>query len=47
MVHLERSGKEADRCAEALGLPPIVGSPDVRLYDAGDGARLHAALAPR
>jgi len=45
LVHLERSGKEADRRAVALGLPPITWFPDVRLYDAGDGARLHDALA--
>jgi dolichyl-phosphate-mannose-protein mannosyltransferase len=44
MVHLERSGQQAERCAEALGLPPILWSPTVRLYDAGDGARLHQTL---
>jgi hypothetical protein len=44
IAHLQPSGGLARR-AEDLGLRPIVWDPDVRLYDAGDGARLHDALA--
>jgi hypothetical protein len=44
MVHMARSGQDANRRAEALGLPAILWSSNVRLYDAGDGARLHDAL---
>jgi hypothetical protein len=36
---------EVARRAEALGLRRIVWHPEIRLYDAGDGARLHQALA--
>jgi hypothetical protein len=45
MVHLDRSGGDADRRAVTLGLPPILRLSQVRLYDAGDGARLRDALA--
>jgi hypothetical protein len=48
IAHLERAGgvaKDVARRADALGLPRIAGNTDVRLYDAGDGARLHEALA--
>ncbi|HEX3479619.1 MAG TPA: glycosyltransferase family 39 protein [Kofleriaceae bacterium] len=47
LAHLERSGgtgKELARRAEALGLPAILSHPELRLYDAGDGARLRDAL---
>jgi hypothetical protein len=49
LVQVNRSsgaGRDVARRADALGLPRIVGHPDLRLYDAGDGAGLHAALAP-
>jgi hypothetical protein len=49
LVQVNRSsgaGRDVARRADALGLPRIVGYPELRLYDAGDGARLHAALAP-
>jgi hypothetical protein len=48
LAHIMRSGgsgKELARRAEALGLHPIAWHPEVQLYDAGDGARLHDALA--
>jgi hypothetical protein len=48
IAHTLRSdaqGMEVVRRAEALGLPRITWHPEVRLYDAGDGARLHDALA--
>jgi hypothetical protein len=47
LAHVERSGgsgKELARRAEALGLRPIAWHPEVRLYDAGDGAQLRDAL---
>jgi hypothetical protein len=47
LAHVERSGgsgKELARRAEALELRPIAWHPEVRLYDAGDGARLRDAL---
>lgn len=48
LVQLVRSAgaaKDVARRAEALGLRRILWHPDVRLYDAGDGARLREALA--
>lgn len=48
LVHLTRgdgSGRGFARRVDALGLPAIVGDRVLRLYDAGDGARLHDALA--
>jgi hypothetical protein len=47
LVQVNRSngaGRDVARRADALGLPRIIGHPELRLYDAGDGARLHAAL---
>src|SRR6185295_17615777 len=47
IVHLSRSGgvgKDVAHRAEALGLRRIFWRPEVRLYDAEDGARLHEAL---
>jgi len=38
-------GADVARRAEAIGLRRIVWHPDLRLYDAGDGARLREALA--
>jgi hypothetical protein len=38
------TGKELARRAEALGLHPIAWHPEVRLYDAEDGARLRGTL---
>jgi hypothetical protein len=49
LVQVNRSGgagRDVAGRAEALGLPRIVGDAALRLYDAGDGARLHDALAP-
>jgi hypothetical protein len=48
LVQLVRSGgvgKDVARRAEELGLRRILWHPDVRLYDADDGARLREALA--
>jgi hypothetical protein len=45
MIRALGAAREPARLAEELGLPRITWHPDVRLYDAGDGARLHAALA--
>jgi hypothetical protein len=50
IVHTERSngaGRDLGRRAEALGLRPLVWDREIRLYDAGDGARLHDALTTR
>lgn len=47
LVNVRRSserGEELVRRAEALALRRIVSYPKVRLYDAGNGARLHEAL---
>jgi hypothetical protein len=47
-THLSRAGGVARpiaQTADVLALPAIVWHPELRLYDAGDGARLHAALA--
>jgi hypothetical protein len=48
LVQLVRSGgvgKDIARRAEELGLRRILWHPDVRLYDAADGAQLREALA--
>lgn len=48
LTHISRSngaGRDVARRADALGLPRIGADPELRLYDAGDGARLHDALA--
>jgi hypothetical protein len=48
LAHRDRSGgpgREVARRAEAIGLGRIAWHPEVQLYDAGDGARLHEALA--
>src|SRR5262245_15659024 len=45
MIRALGAAREPARIAEELGLPRITWHPEVRLYDAGDGARLQAALA--
>jgi len=48
ITHMTRAGgvaKDIARRADALALPQITSHPQIRLYDGGDGARLHDALA--
>jgi hypothetical protein len=50
LVQVNRShgaGRDVAQRADALGLARIVGHGDLRLYDAGDGTRLHDALTRR
>jgi hypothetical protein len=49
-AHVNRmsgAAREVARRADALQLPRLNTDPVARVYDAGDGARLHEALAPR
>jgi len=45
MIRARGAAREPARLAEELGLPRITWHPEVRLYDAGDGASLHEGLA--